>query len=153
LRFRRLAGRFRSKLGNVGDELKRSAILSVVILVIALGLLLPFAKWGAPRRPNNVPSTATFANGGKDPSYWIDCWSIAGVNQYSCTLYQPKNGETVLKGIFHQTAITQQRKLFYDGSAIHWKHGQLLRPLQLECVAGGQPPLVADCRASATRSN
>jgi hypothetical protein len=135
----------------VGEELKRLTIISVVILVIALGLLLPFAKWGVPRRPNNVPATATFANGGNDGSYWIDCLNLAGANRYACTLYQAKSGEPALKGVFQQTAITQQRKVFYDGAAIHWKHGQLLRPVQLECVAGGRPPLVADCRRSAAQ--
>ena len=121
-----------------------------VVLVIALGLLLPFAKWGLPKRPSNVPSTATFANDGKGSAYWIDCWNVSGASFYSCTLYQPK-GETFLKGIFQQTTITQQRKVFYDGSAIHWKHGQLLRPLKLDCVAGGRPPLVADCKTTSSQ--
>jgi len=123
-----------------------------VVLVIALGLLLPFVKWGLPKRPSNVPSTAAFANGGKDSAYWIDCWNVSGANFYSCTLYQPKGGEIFLKGIFQQTTITQQRKLFYDGSAIHWKHGQLLRPLKLDCIAGGRP-LVPDCQAPTPRTN
>jgi len=137
----------------VGEELQRFAILSVVILVVALGLLLPFAKWGVPRRPSNVPSTAAFGNDGKNGSYWVDCWNLAGGSRFACTLYQPKGGDTVLKGVFQQTTITQKHKVFYDGSAIHWKHGELLRPIRLECVAGGQPPLVPDCRTAGARAN
>ena len=78
---------------------------------------------------------------------------VTPVRVTAVDLYQPKGGEVFLKGIFQQTTITQQRKLFYDGSAIHWKHGQLLRPLKLDCIAGGRPPLVADCQASPSRSN
>ena len=137
----------------MGDELKRFAVLCGLVLVISLGLLLPFAKWGTPKRPSNVPSTAAFAGGGKDGSYWIDCWNSAGANRYACTMYQAKGGETFLKGVFQQTSLTQQKKIFYDGSAIHWRHGQLLRPVQLDCVAGGRPPLVADCKNTSNRSN
>jgi hypothetical protein len=137
----------------VGDQLKRLAILCGLVLVIALGLLLPFAKWGFPSRPGDVPSTAAFGNGGKNRSYWIDCRDLGATNRYSCTLYQAKGGETVLRGVFQQTFITQERRIFYDGSAIHWRHGQLLRPIALECVAGGQPPLVADCKGASTRAN
>jgi hypothetical protein len=137
----------------VGDELKRFAIICGLVLVVALALLLPFAKWGIPRRPANVPSTAAFANGRAGGSYWIDCRDFAGADRYSCTLYRAKGGETFLKGIFQQTSITEQRRIFYDGSVIYWRHGQLLRPLQLECVAGGRPPSVADCQTITTRSN
>jgi hypothetical protein len=137
----------------VGDELKRFAIICGLVLVAALALLLPFAKWGVPKRPPNVPSTAAFANGGVAGSYWIDCWNFAGANRYSCTLYRAKGGETFLKGIFQEMSITEQRRIFYDGLIIHWRHGQLLRPLQLECVAGGRSPTVADCKTITTRSN
>ena len=134
-------------------ELKRFAILCLLIVVVALGLLIPFAKWGIPKRPGNVPSTAKFANGGKDASYWIDCWAVSGGNRYACTLYQLKGGDTVLKGVFQQTAITQQKRVFYDGSAIHWKHGEVLRPVQLECAAGGRMPAVPDCKTRGARAN
>jgi hypothetical protein len=123
-------------------------MISGLMLVAALAILLPFAKWGIPRRPANVPSTAAFGNGGKYGSYWIDCASFAGANRHICTLYQAKSGEMVLKGAFQQASFTAQRRIFYDGSAIHWRHGQLLWPVQLECVAGGRPPLVADCKAA-----
>lgn len=150
------------------DALKRLAVISGLMLVIALALLLPFVKWGTPKRPTNVPATAAFANGGKGSIYWIDCWSLAGaINRYSCTVYQTNSGEIVLKGIFQQTSITKPQPIFYDGSAIHWRHGQLLRPVQLQCVSlpqhantpragdpsGGRPPLVADCKTANTRVN
>jgi len=137
----------------VGDELKRCAIICVLVLAVAMALLLPFAKWGVPKRPANVPSTAAFANGRGAGSYWIDCWNFDGANRYSCTLYRAKGGETFLKGIFQEASITEQRRIFYDGSIIHWRHGQLLRPLQLECLAGGRPSSVADCKTVTTRSN
>jgi hypothetical protein len=137
----------------VDDPLKRFAILCGLVLAVALGLLLPFAKWGLPTRPGNVPQTAAFAKGGKDRSYWIDCRNLAATNRYSCTVYQAKGGDTVLRGIFQPGFVTQERRIFYDGSLIHWRHGQLLRPITLECVAGGQPPLVADCKGASTRAN
>jgi hypothetical protein len=131
----------------VDDQLKRFAIICGLVLVVSLCLLLP-AKWATPTRPANVPSTAMFASNGKDRAYWIDCWNLAGGNRYSCTLYQAKGGETVLKGVFQQTSFTQQKRIFYDGSAIHWRQGQLLSPVRLECVAGGKPPLVRDCQTA-----
>lgn len=124
-----------------------------MILVTAMGLLLPFAKWGIPRRPSNVPATAAFANGGKGSIYWIDCRNLAASPGYSCSVYQAKSGEILLKGVFQQSALAQQRRVFYDGSAIHWKHGQVLRPVKLECVAGGKPPSMPDRRASVNPAN
>lgn len=126
------------------DEIKRIIIVMVLIVVVSLGLLLPLAKWGGPKRPKNVSNTAAFANGGDQPSYWIDCWDIAGGNYAQCSVYQP-TGVLVLRGVFQQTAITRQRHVSYDGSAIHWKRGQTLRPVRLDCILGGKPPLVPDC--------
>jgi hypothetical protein len=111
-----------------------------------LVLLLPFAKWRVPQRPSKVPGTAAFANGKGAGAYWIDCWNIVGDSRFSCTVYRLKSGDTFLKGVFQQIATDRQQRVFYDGGAIHWKHGELLRPFELECVAGGRPPRVPDCR-------
>jgi hypothetical protein len=122
-----------------------------MVLAAAVGLLLPLLKWGAPRRPANVPSTAIFANGGKNSVYWIDCGTSPGVGRFYCAVYMPHDGQMVLRGSFQQTLITGSRRISYDGSTIHWKHGALLRPLWLECVLGGRPPEVADCNTGVSK--
>jgi hypothetical protein len=131
----------------VGDELKRLFIITVMVLAVALGLLLPLVKWGVPRRPASVPSTANLANGGKNSVYWIDCGISPGVGRFYCTVYMPHDGEMVLRGSFQQTLITGSQRISYDGSVIQWKHGALLRPLRLDCILGGRPPEVADCKS------
>jgi hypothetical protein len=130
----------------VGDEFKRLAVIAAAILITGAGvLLLPFMKLRVRERPATVPPTALYARG-PGASYWINCPNINSPTRYYCTVYSSDGVSKLAQGIFQESGATTSRRIAYDGSSIEWKN-VVLRPLHLDCVAGGRPPDVADCRA------
>lgn len=130
----------------MGDELKRLAVIAAAILIIGSGMLfLPLMKLRVPERPATVPSTALYARG-RGASYWINCPNTDSPARYYCTVYSSDGASKLVQGVFQESGATTSRRIAYDGSSIDWKRA-VLRPLHLDCVAGGRPPGVADCRA------
>jgi hypothetical protein len=132
----------------MADELKRLGVIAAAILIIGSGVLfLPLMKLQIPERPTNVPPTALYARG-RGASYWINCPNITSPTRYYCTVYSRDGSSKLVEGVFQESGATTSRRIAYDGSSIDWKHA-VLYPLHLDCVAGGRPPEVADCRTSA----
>jgi hypothetical protein len=133
----------------VGDELKRLVAISVAILTVGAGLLiLPLSKMRIPPRPGNVPSTSLYASG-EGVNQWIDCPNFRTITLYYCTVYSRDGTDKLVQGVFQEAGVSTQRRMSYDGTSIHWKHGVVLNPLHLDCILGGRRPAVADCRTGA----
>lgn len=134
----------------MGDEFKRLFVIAGAILIGGASLLLlPLMKLRIAPRPAAVPSTALYA-AGRGQNYWIDCPNVASPTRYYCTVYSRDGSAKVLRGVFQETAGVGPLRIAYYGSVIYWKRGTILRPVHLDCVAGGRPPDVPDC-GSATR--
>jgi hypothetical protein len=133
----------------VSNELKRLVAISVAMLTVGAGLLiLPLSKMRIPSRPGNVPPTSLYASG-EGVNQWIDCPNFTSMNRYYCTVYSHDGKDKLVQGVFQEAGVSAQRRMSYDGTSIHWKHGVVLNPLHLDCILGGKPPEVADCRTGA----
>jgi hypothetical protein len=131
----------------MADQHKRLAAIAAAILIIGSGvLLLPLMKLRIPPRPSSVPPAALYARG-REANYWINCPNVTSPTRYYCAVYSSDGSIKLVQGIFQESGATTPSRIAYDGSSIHWKHGAVLNPLHLDCVAGGQPPDVPDCGA------
>ena len=131
----------------MGEEFKRLLVITSVLLLGGTGFLLfPLLKFAA--RPASVPSTALRA-AGLSQNYWIDCPNVAAPTRYHCTIYSKDGASMILQGTFQESGGIASRGVAYYGSAIYWRHGLVLRPLHLDCVAGGRPPDVPGCPSAA----
>jgi len=129
----------------VGNEFKRLLmIVGAILFGGAALLLLPLMKLRVPQRPASIPSTALYAQG-HGTNYWIDCPNFTSPTRYYCTVYAGDGGTKVVLGVFQESGTTTPDRVSYDGSSIHWKHA-VLNPLHLDCVEGGRPPDLPDCR-------
>jgi hypothetical protein len=129
----------------VANEFKRLYVMVGAILFGAAALLLlPLMKLRIPERPAGIPSTALYARG-RGTNYWIDCRNFTSPIRYSCAVYSSDGGIKLMQGIFQESGTSTPDRVSYEGSSIHWKHAALNR-LRLDCVDGGRPPDVSDCR-------
>ena len=129
------------------DEFKRLAVMTAAILILGAGfLLLPLLRLRVPQRPTSVPPTALYARS-QGGSYWIDCPNITSPTLYHCAVYSSDGGTKLVQGIFQESGSATSSRITYDGSSIHWRRA-VLNPLHLDCMAGGRPPDVPDCRAT-----
>ena len=131
-------------LKPMGDELKRFVLIAVVMVVLALGLLLPLSRVRLAQRPSGAPETAVLASAIDGSKLWIDC-SLLSARQFHCSIYQP-DGALLSAGTFQEAGFTGDHLVHYDGTNIYWKFGAFLRPLRLDCIRGGRPPFVPDCK-------
>jgi hypothetical protein len=129
------------------DEFKRLLVITAAILILGFGvLLLPLLKLRIPPRPSSVPPTALFARDHR-ATYWINCPNITSPTRYYCTVYSSDGSSKLVQGIFQESGAITSSRITYDGSSIHWRRA-VLNPLHLDCVTGGRPPDVPDCRAA-----
>jgi hypothetical protein len=128
----------------VGDELKRFLLMTILVLMLALGFLIPLSRWKVMPHPSSVPATAILADALDGSKLWIDCPTFSGPN-FHCSIYRP-NGDLLLAGAFLHAGFVPERRVHFDGSNIYWRFGAVLRPQRLDCVRGGRFPSVPDCK-------